>query len=136
MHARTHTVQIFDQAEGLGYNMELLDVGGGFTGHFDACGNVMFGEIANTINKAVAHCFPPEMGVRVIAEPGRYFAGACVCVCVEVCSLHPLCDWFNLEIIHMALSWKLYAISYFNPSRLRLQGCSMGWDAYVPYGAT
>lgn len=56
--------------------MELLDVGGGFTGHFDACGNVMFGEIANTINMAVARCFPPEMGVRVIAEPGRYFAGA------------------------------------------------------------
>ncbi len=68
-------LQIFDLAEGLGYNMELLDVGGGFTGHFDACGNVMFGEIANTINKAVAHCFPPERGVRVIAEPGRYFAG-------------------------------------------------------------
>ncbi|KAF5840290.1 ornithine decarboxylase 1 [Dunaliella salina] len=65
---------IFDQAEALGYNMELLDVGGGFTGHFDACGNVMFGEIANTINKAVARHFPPERGVRVIAEPGRYFA--------------------------------------------------------------
>ena len=53
MHARTHTVQIFDQAEGLGYNMELLDVGCGFTGHFDACGNVMFGEIANTDRKSV-----------------------------------------------------------------------------------
>mmetsp|Transcript_7591 Transcript_7591/g.20199 ORF Transcript_7591/g.20199 Transcript_7591/m.20199 type:complete len:382 (+) Transcript_7591:17-1162(+) len=65
---------IFDQAEALGYNMELLDVGGGFTGHFDACGNVMFGEIANTINQAVARYFPPERGVRVIAEPGRYFA--------------------------------------------------------------
>ncbi len=54
--------------------MELLDIGGGFTGRFDAHGNVMFGEIANTINAALAAHFPQEMGVRVIAEPGRYFA--------------------------------------------------------------
>ena len=66
--------QIFDEAEAMGFAMELLDVGGGFTGHFDAHGNVMFGEIANTINSSLAKHFPPEMGVRVIAEPGRYFA--------------------------------------------------------------
>jgi len=66
--------EIFDVAEDLGFNMELLDIGGGFTGHFDACGNVMFGEIASTINNALAQHFPPESGVRVIAEPGRYFA--------------------------------------------------------------
>jgi ornithine decarboxylase len=65
---------IFDEAEAMGFAMELLDVGGGFTGHFDAHGNVMFGEIANTINSSLAKHFPPEMGVRVIAEPGRYFA--------------------------------------------------------------
>jgi ornithine decarboxylase len=65
---------IFDQAEALGYKMELLDIGGGFTGHFDSCGNVMFGEIANAINAAVAEHFPADSGVRIIAEPGRYFA--------------------------------------------------------------
>lgn len=66
--------KIFDQALALGFDMELLDIGGGFTGRFDAHGNVMFGEIANTINAALAAHFPAEMGVRVIAEPGRYFA--------------------------------------------------------------
>ncbi|KAG2483874.1 hypothetical protein HYH03_017268 [Edaphochlamys debaryana] len=66
--------KVFDEANDLGFNMELLDIGGGFTGHFDEMGNVMFGEIANTINNALAANFPPEMGVRVIAEPGRYFA--------------------------------------------------------------
>ncbi|GLI59190.1 hypothetical protein VaNZ11_001024 [Volvox africanus] len=66
--------KVFDEAYALGFNMELLDIGGGFTGHFDEMGNVMFGEIANTINTALAAHFPPEMGVRVIAEPGRYFA--------------------------------------------------------------
>jgi ornithine decarboxylase len=66
--------QVFDEANALGFAMELLDIGGGFTGHFDECGNVMFGEIANTINAALAANFPTDMGVRVIAEPGRYFA--------------------------------------------------------------
>nr|CAE46409.1 ornithine decarboxylase [Chlamydomonas reinhardtii] len=66
--------KVFDEAGALGFNMELLDIGGGFTGHFDEMGNVMFGVIANTINAALATNFPPEMGVRVIAEPGRYFA--------------------------------------------------------------
>jgi ornithine decarboxylase len=68
--------RIFDQAAELGYDMELLDIGGGFTGHFDSHGNVMFGEIATTINAALAAHFPPSElpGVRVIAEPGRYFA--------------------------------------------------------------
>ena len=65
---------IFDQARALGFSMELLDIGGGFTGHFDSHGNVMFGEIANAINAAVAENFPAEDGVRIIAEPGRYFA--------------------------------------------------------------
>ncbi len=65
---------MFDEAASLGFHMELLDIGGGFTGHFDECGNVMFGEIATTLNAALAAYFPPEMGVRVIAEPGRYFA--------------------------------------------------------------
>jgi len=65
---------IFGQAQAMGFAMELLDIGGGFTGHFDERGNVKFGEIANTINTALSTHFPEEMGVRVIAEPGRYFA--------------------------------------------------------------
>lgn len=66
--------QIFDTATAMGYEMELLDIGGGFTGHFDSHGNVMFGDIANAINSAIAAHFPPESGVRIISEPGRYFA--------------------------------------------------------------
>ncbi|KAG2490269.1 hypothetical protein HYH03_011224 [Edaphochlamys debaryana] len=71
--------KVFDEASALGFKMDLLDIGGGFTGHFDGLGNVMFGEIATTINAALAAHFPPggEGGeVRVIAEPGRYFAEA------------------------------------------------------------
>lgn len=63
--------EIFDMGEAMGHSMELLDIGGGFTGHFDMHGNVMFGDIATTINNAVAANFPPESGVKIIAEPGR-----------------------------------------------------------------
>jgi diaminopimelate decarboxylase len=65
----------FDTAEEMGFEMELLDIGGGFTGQFDACGNVIFGDIALTINSALAAHFPADSGVHIIAEPGRYFAG-------------------------------------------------------------
>lgn len=65
---------IFDVAELMGFHMELLDIGGGFTGHFDSQGNVVFGEIAKTVNAAIAAEFPAHTGVRIIAEPGRYFA--------------------------------------------------------------
>jgi ornithine decarboxylase len=68
----------FDTAEEMGFEMELLDIGGGFTGQFDACGNVIFGEIALTVNSALAAHFPADSGVHIIAEPGRYFAGGWV----------------------------------------------------------
>jgi diaminopimelate decarboxylase len=67
--------RVFDDAAAAGHErMHLLDIGGGFTGAFDHQGNVRFGGIARTINAALARHFPPECGVRVIAEPGRYFA--------------------------------------------------------------
>mmetsp|Transcript_26356 Transcript_26356/g.78254 ORF Transcript_26356/g.78254 Transcript_26356/m.78254 type:complete len:510 (-) Transcript_26356:202-1731(-) len=68
---------VFDDAIEMGFDMQLLDIGGGFTGRFDACGNVMLSEIAGAINAAVAMHFPAHSGVRVIAEPGRYFAETC-----------------------------------------------------------
>jgi ornithine decarboxylase len=33
-------------AELMGFHMELLDIGGGFAGQFDAQGNVVFGDVA------------------------------------------------------------------------------------------
>jgi ornithine decarboxylase len=61
---------VFDMASDLGIRMNLLDIGGGFTGRFNG---VAFGEISNTINGALDRSFP-DKDVRIIAEPGRYFA--------------------------------------------------------------
>jgi len=73
---------VFDQGEAMGFNMTLLDVGGGFpgtekeagSGYFGADhGSITFEEIAPVLNKALDTYFP-EPHVKVIGEPGRYFA--------------------------------------------------------------
>lgn len=76
---------VFDTAEALGHRMTLLDIGGGFTGRFDDHGHVMFGDIARTINAAISTYFPADQShVRVIAEPGRYFAETSAALLVPV----------------------------------------------------
>eukprot|EP00879_Flechtneria_rotunda_P022024 GHRR01023228.1.p1 GENE.GHRR01023228.1~~GHRR01023228.1.p1 ORF type:complete len:180 (-),score=58.86 GHRR01023228.1:422-961(-) len=76
--------KVFDGGKRLGHTMRLLDIGGGFTGHFDAHGHVMFGEIARTINAAIGVHFPADSGVRIISEPGRYFAETSAALIVPV----------------------------------------------------
>ncbi|CCX14237.1 pyridoxal-dependent decarboxylase [Pyronema domesticum] len=55
---------VFDQAAEIGFEFNLLDVGGGYGTH-------NFEEIAGGLGPAVDKNFPPS--VRVIAEPGRYY---------------------------------------------------------------
>ncbi|EIM90744.1 ornithine decarboxylase [Stereum hirsutum FP-91666 SS1] len=60
--------QAFDYGKEAGYKFELLDVGGGFEdGNFEAT--------AKVLREAVETYFPDRKreGIRVIAEPGRYF---------------------------------------------------------------
>lgn len=55
---------VFDQAALVGYNLEMLDVGGGFT-------DETFEMFAASLSEALELHFPPH--IRVIAEPGRYY---------------------------------------------------------------
>lgn len=66
--------QAFDMGASYGFNMTLLDIGGGFTAPYDEPTGRLFYTTAATINTALDTHFPPGCGVRVIAEPGRYFA--------------------------------------------------------------
>ncbi|KAH9363261.1 hypothetical protein HPB48_006367 [Haemaphysalis longicornis] len=54
--------------------MTLLDIGGGYPG--DRGFQRLFDQIAHTINDSLAEHFPEESGVRVIAEPGRFFVAS------------------------------------------------------------
>ncbi|XP_078099391.1 ornithine decarboxylase-like [Sander vitreus] len=62
---------IFDIANLLGFQMRLLDIGGGFS----AIGDFQrkFEEFSVVINEALDEFFPPDCGVQIIAEPGRYY---------------------------------------------------------------
>lgn len=64
-------MQAFDLAAAYGFNMELLDIGGGFTAPYDEPSARLFYTTAATINTALEAHFPVGCGVRIIAEPGR-----------------------------------------------------------------
>jgi len=69
---------LFDYAaEKYSCKMSLLDLGGGFT--ID-----LFDQVAEGINETLARVFPKDEGVRVIAEPGRYYAASAFTLCVNV----------------------------------------------------
>lgn len=64
----------WDVALELGFSMQLLDIGGGFAGGtVDGAG---LGAVPAAVNEALERFFPAtgDEDVRVIAEPGRYFA--------------------------------------------------------------
>ncbi|WKY11789.1 hypothetical protein Q1695_003394 [Nippostrongylus brasiliensis] len=71
--ALCHARNLMDLGLGLGFNMNLVDLGGGYPGtdHHPS-----FETIARVIRSGIDEFFPPESGVRIIAEPGRYFAAA------------------------------------------------------------
>ena len=65
---------VFDEAESNGMQLEILDIGGGFPG--SESDQVTFAEISCEITEALNVYFPPARGIRIIAEPGRYFVTA------------------------------------------------------------
>lgn len=71
---------VFDMAAQFGMNLSLLDIGGGFPG-FDGDTNVTFQEIADVIRPVLQSQFSQ---VRLIAEPGRFFAASAYQLAVKI----------------------------------------------------
>jgi ornithine decarboxylase len=63
---------VFDEAQKVGFNLRLLDIGGGFPG-WDEAGEATFRDHAADIAEVLEELFPCR-SLRVIAEPGRFFA--------------------------------------------------------------
>ncbi|NXW31981.1 AZIN2 inhibitor, partial [Phaetusa simplex] len=61
----------FEMGTELGYQMHLLDIGGGFPGTEDT--RARFEEMAAVINSALDLYFPDGCGVEIVARPGRYY---------------------------------------------------------------
>ncbi|XP_073962288.1 ornithine decarboxylase 2-like [Choristoneura fumiferana] len=70
---------VFAVAAKMGRRMRLVDIGGGFPGDT----GTSIKEVAAVVNAALDTHFP-DRGVRVIAEPGRYFAAAAYTLAVMV----------------------------------------------------
>ncbi|KAJ8333059.1 hypothetical protein SKAU_G00419550 [Synaphobranchus kaupii] len=73
---------VFDMGAELGYNMTLLDIGGGFPGSDDS--KLKFEEFTAVINPALDKYFPAHSGVQVIAEPGRYYPTSAYTLAVNI----------------------------------------------------
>ena len=65
-----------------GYHFSMLDVGGGFPGSSQA--PLAFKDIANVLNASIEEHFPKELGIRIIAEPGRYYVSSCATLVTNV----------------------------------------------------
>jgi len=83
--------QVFEEGKELGFDMQLLDLGGGWPGTDD--GVISFPEIANCIRPIIDEYFPPS--VEVIAEPGRYFCAASHTLAVNVFAKRTIPDGEN-----------------------------------------
>lgn len=73
---------VFDMGVELGYNMTLLDIGGGFPGSDDS--KLKFEDITAVINPALDKYFPADSGVKIIAEPGRYYVASAYTLAVNI----------------------------------------------------
>lgn len=81
--------RVFDEAREFGYQLQLLDVGGGFPGvdpsSSSAEGNaITFARVAAVLARAIDEHFPAHEGVRIIAEPGRFYAASAFTLAVNV----------------------------------------------------
>ncbi|XP_019513209.1 PREDICTED: ornithine decarboxylase-like, partial [Hipposideros armiger] len=74
--------RVFEMGRGVGHDMSLLDIGGGFPGEEGS--KPEFEKMARVINAALAQHFPEETGVEVIAEPGRFYVASVCTAAVNI----------------------------------------------------
>lgn len=95
---------LFDYAQDQhGHKMSLLDLGGGYPGSPDTL--ELFHDIAKAINCSIDKHFPlsendDEESVRVIAEPGRYYATSAFTLCVNVIAKRSIQDNKNKSFMY------------------------------------
>ncbi|XP_068587670.1 ornithine decarboxylase-like isoform X2 [Cebidichthys violaceus] len=82
--------RVFDMGNLLGLQMSLLDIGGGFSGREDC--QVAFEEFSEVINGALEELFPPDSGVQIIAEPGRYYVDSAFTLAANVIAKRVIAD--------------------------------------------
>ncbi|ARF12269.1 ornithine decarboxylase [Klosneuvirus KNV1] len=65
---------VFNIAKELGFNFQILNIGGGFPGTDTE--KITFKDIATTVNDAIANYFNDIEDLKIMAEPGRFFVAS------------------------------------------------------------
>ena len=66
--------EVFEIAERYGFSPYFLDIGGGFPGITEDKNSLCFEEFAGQVNIGLDEFFSSRKDLKIIAEPGRYFA--------------------------------------------------------------
>ena len=72
---------IFAEAKLRGFDLKLLDIGGGFPAHYDDTVPA-FRRLAATINTEIGRLFPEP--IEILAEPGRFLVASAATAVVKV----------------------------------------------------
>uniref|UniRef100_A0A8C1VF22 Antizyme inhibitor 1b n=1 Tax=Cyprinus carpio TaxID=7962 RepID=A0A8C1VF22_CYPCA len=78
-HALSDARCIFDMAKELGFDMKILDIGGGFSGS-----EFQLKQVHSIVRPLLEAYFPSASGVSVIAEPGNFFVFSSFTLAVNV----------------------------------------------------
>lgn len=81
VHAISDARCVFDMGEEIGFNMKILDIGGGFSGS-----ETQLELINNAVMSMVDLYFPASTGVTIIAEPGSFFVSSAFTLAANVIS--------------------------------------------------
>ena len=72
---------VFAEAKARGFDLKLLDIGGGFPAHYDETVPA-FQKLAEAINPELDRLFPPP--VEILAEPGRFLVASSATAVVKI----------------------------------------------------
>uniref|UniRef100_A0AAQ5YG87 Orn/DAP/Arg decarboxylase 2 N-terminal domain-containing protein n=1 Tax=Amphiprion ocellaris TaxID=80972 RepID=A0AAQ5YG87_AMPOC len=81
VHAISDARCVFDMGEEIGFNMKILDIGGGFSDS-----ETQLELINSAVMSMVDLYFPPSTGVSIIAEPGSFFVSSAFTLAVNIIS--------------------------------------------------
>mmetsp|Transcript_43178 Transcript_43178/g.99534 ORF Transcript_43178/g.99534 Transcript_43178/m.99534 type:complete len:541 (+) Transcript_43178:130-1752(+) len=90
LSAMERAKEVWDEAVQQGFEMKLLDIGGGFPG-WDETDQASFADHSADINNALEEHFA-STEILVVAEPGRFFAAPAQAVLAEVTSVAHFAD--------------------------------------------
>ncbi len=112
---------IFAEAKLRGFNLKLLDIGGGFPAHYDET-VPSFKRLAKTITAELDRLFPEP--IEILAEPGRFLVASAATAVAEVIGKTvregKLCYYINDGVYHT------YSGMIFDHAHYHLKGFKKG----------